>query len=117
MKRVDCENSFVRSPSSSLDNSDSQKFGVRATRLKIDEFETNLHLSSPVVRPYIRSKMPRLRWTPDLHHCFVHAVERLGGEDRATPKMILQIMDVKGLTISHIKSHLQEHEARTDPSR
>lgn len=33
------------------------------------------------VRPYVRSKMPRLRWTQDLHQCFVHAVERLGGED------------------------------------
>ena len=32
-------------------------------------------------RQYIRSKMPRLRWTPDLHLCFVHAIERLGGQD------------------------------------
>lgn len=34
------------------------------------------------VRPYVRSRMPRLRWTPHLHRCFVDAVERLGGEDR-----------------------------------
>lgn len=34
------------------------------------------------VRQYIRSKTPRLRWTPELHLCFVHAVERLGGQDR-----------------------------------
>lgn len=35
----------------------------------------------PPVRPYVRSKMPRLRWTPELHLRFVHAVERLGGQD------------------------------------
>jgi hypothetical protein len=33
------------------------------------------------VRQYNRSKVPRLRWTPDLHHCFVHAIHKLGGQD------------------------------------
>lgn len=42
---------------------------------------------SGLVRKYIRSKTPRLRWTPDLHLRFVRAVERLGGHDskRSTP--------------------------------
>jgi hypothetical protein len=35
----------------------------------------------PTVRQYNRSKLPRLRWTPDLHTTFVHAVERLGGQE------------------------------------
>ena len=107
------------------------------------------------VRRYIRSNAPRLRWSPDLHHSFVNAIERLGGQDSkfsspllgssavcfifslfflllgffwilcllritlticfcffyfsldATPKLVLQLMNVRGLTIPHVKSHLQ----------
>jgi SHAQKYF class myb-like DNA-binding protein len=96
------------------------------------------------VRQYNRSKVPRLRWTPDLHRRFVQAIHNLGGQhstssslicylfilqmaqlvvsnrlyfaflrvidvhaSEATPKRVLQMMGVGGLTISHVKSHLQ----------
>ncbi|CAM0903339.1 unnamed protein product [Alopecurus aequalis] len=51
----------------------------------------------------------RLRWTRQLHQKFVGAVSELGGTDRATPKSVLRAMGVQGLTLYHIKSHLQKY--------
>ncbi|KAJ9181655.1 hypothetical protein P3X46_009763 [Hevea brasiliensis] len=52
---------------------------------------------------------PRLRWTSDLHERFVDAVTQLGGANKATPKAIMRTMNVKGLTLFHLKSHLQKY--------
>ncbi|GAB2267056.1 hypothetical protein Dimus_002038 [Dionaea muscipula] len=52
---------------------------------------------------------PRLRWTTDLHERFVDAVTQLGGPHKATPKAIMRTMGVKGLTLFHLKSHLQKY--------
>ena len=45
------------------------------------ELGGSISRTASTVRAYVRSKMPRLRWTSDLHQAFVRAVERLGGQE------------------------------------
>ncbi|KAI3867793.1 hypothetical protein MKX03_019253 [Papaver bracteatum] len=75
------------------------------------EDETNSSISSIDVL-----HKPRMRWTQKLHDCFVQAINDLGGADKATPKSVQMKMGVEGITIYHVKSHLQKYRlARYQP--
>ncbi|MCO5594981.1 hypothetical protein L7F22_049017 [Adiantum nelumboides] len=53
-------------------------------------------------------KKPRVVWSVDLHQKFVNAVNRLG-IDKAVPKRILELMNVRGLTRENVASHLEKY--------
>lgn len=59
--------------------------GSSSSNSTVEENNNSKKTNSGSVRQYIRSKTPRLRWTPELHLCFIHAVERLGGEESKLP--------------------------------
>ncbi|XP_052181958.1 probable transcription factor KAN2 [Diospyros lotus] len=93
-----------RSSSSLVGQRDEQEIPAVGTTLAPEQNQ------QPAVRQRVRrSQKTCLRWTPDLHRRFVYAVENLGGADRATPKMILELMNLKDLTILQVKSHLQAY--------
>ncbi|GJM84729.1 hypothetical protein PR202_ga00428 [Eleusine coracana subsp. coracana] len=50
----------------------------------------------------------RLSWTMQLHCQFIRAVNSLGSE-KAVPKKILEVMNVKHLTRQQVASHLQKY--------
>lgn len=106
----DLDDSDRRSPSVPFDaNQDlgvSQNLYASHSSLAKHLRSSNSISSSPGA---VSTSKTRIRWTQDLHDRFVESVNRLGGHDKATPKAILTLMDTQGLTIFHVKSHLQKY--------
>ncbi|XXG52471.1 hypothetical protein AAC387_Pa03g0800 [Persea americana] len=72
-------------------------------------FQQGTNLSGDTGLVLSTDAKPRLKWTPELHERFIEAVNQLGGADKATPKTVLRIMGIPGLTLYHLKSHLQKY--------
>ncbi|XP_064941620.1 two-component response regulator ORR26-like [Musa acuminata AAA Group] len=60
-------------------------------------------------------RMGRLLWDSDLHQRFLTSVELLG--KHAVPRKILELMNVDGLTVKQVSSHLQKHRRRQEKAK
>ncbi|XVE72277.1 hypothetical protein DITRI_Ditri11bG0026500 [Diplodiscus trichospermus] len=75
--------------------------------IKADGIQTLNYKPKPLTRPIWKNN--RRCWSSELHARFVEVLNLLGGIEVATPKQIRDLMQVEGLTIDQVKSHLQKY--------
>ncbi|MFQ6619457.1 hypothetical protein Gotur_001261 [Gossypium turneri] len=73
-----------------------------------DHHHHHHHHLKPLTQPIWKNN--RRCWSSELHSRFVEALNMLGGNEVATPKQIKDLMQVEGLTIDQVKSHLQANK-------
>uniref|UniRef100_A0ACD6A6K7 Uncharacterized protein n=1 Tax=Avena sativa TaxID=4498 RepID=A0ACD6A6K7_AVESA len=80
--------------------------GAKKSKKRLKKKKNGGHDSDKNKRVPTTHKKPRVSWTGELHNRFIEAVNRLG-LDRAVPKAILRMMNVRNLSRDSVASHLQ----------
>lgn len=73
------ETECSRTTPSEENDDDGEECREASNKASCSKVEDQMEKKPSPIRPYVRSKTPRLRWTPDLHRRFLQAVETLGG--------------------------------------
>ncbi|KAJ0853247.1 putative transcription factor MYB-HB-like family [Helianthus annuus] len=73
-----------------------------------EDHEMNSSSKCTSMKDHCVGKKSKIIWTKALSKKFLEAVGILG-IDKASPKKIQELMNVKGLTRDHVSSHLQKH--------
>uniref|UniRef100_A0ACD5V4G5 Uncharacterized protein n=2 Tax=Avena sativa TaxID=4498 RepID=A0ACD5V4G5_AVESA len=82
--------------------------GAKKSNKRSKNKKNGVHDSYKNRRIPTTQKKPRVSWTGALHNRFIKAVNRLG-VDKAVPKAILRMMNVKNLSRESVASHLQKY--------
>ncbi|KAL4197867.1 hypothetical protein AMTRI_Chr04g190440 [Amborella trichopoda] len=83
------------------------KLDIQSSFLCRPKMERSANEGVIVPLPLTHATKPMLKWTPELHQLFLDTVARLGGLDEVSPKVMVRAMGIPGLTVFHLKSHLQ----------